>query len=156
MMWDTCPYVDINSVGAGGTAVNVWSESLLRDEQRHEECTDHRCGEHRTGSDKSNVPGNEIGRGEPDHRGRLECSEHPQRKHRPAHDDGYCAEPLMPASVDAERGPGADEPDQRRAAKFFGDAERAQEVRMSKSDSDNAFWARYKNFATTAEAYCAN
>ena len=46
--------------------------------------------------------------------------------------------------------------DQRRAAKFFGDAERAQEVRMSKSDSDNAFWARYKNFATTAEAYCAN
>ena len=25
-----------------------------------------------------------------------------------------------------------------------------------KSDTDNAFWARYKNFATTAEAYCAN
>ena len=46
--------------------------------------------------------------------------------------------------------------DQRRAAKFFADAERAQEVRMSKSDADNAFWARYKNFATTAEAYCAN
>ena len=46
--------------------------------------------------------------------------------------------------------------DQRRAAKFFTDAERAQEVRMSKSDADNAFWARYKNFATTAEAYCAN
>ena len=46
--------------------------------------------------------------------------------------------------------------DQRRAAKFFVDAERAQEVRMSKSDADNAFWARYKNFANTAEAYCAN
>ncbi len=46
--------------------------------------------------------------------------------------------------------------DQRRAEKFFADAEQAQEVRMSKSDTDNAFWARYKNFATTAEAYCAN
>ena len=44
--------------------------------------------------------------------------------------------------------------DQRRAAKFFSDAERAQEVRMSKSDSDNAFWARYKAFAGAAEAYC--
>jgi ABC-type sugar transport system substrate-binding protein len=45
--------------------------------------------------------------------------------------------------------------DQRRAARFFRDADEAQEVRMSKSDSDNAFWARYKNFATAAEAYCA-
>lgn len=45
--------------------------------------------------------------------------------------------------------------DQRRAASFFGDPHQAQEVRMSKSDRDNAFWARYKNFATTAEAYCA-
>nr|WP_041527939.1 hypothetical protein [Paracoccus aminophilus] len=46
--------------------------------------------------------------------------------------------------------------DQRRAAGFFKDADAAQHVRMSKSDADNAFWARYKNFATTAEAYCAN
>lgn len=46
--------------------------------------------------------------------------------------------------------------DQRRAAAFFRDAEAAQEVRMSKRDADNAFWARYKNFAATAEAYCAN
>ena len=46
--------------------------------------------------------------------------------------------------------------DQRRAAKFFSDADEAQQVRMSKSNADNAFWARYKNFATTAEAYCAN
>lgn len=46
--------------------------------------------------------------------------------------------------------------DQRRAAAFFKDAEAAQEVRMSKRDTDNAFWARYKNFADTAEAYCAN
>ncbi|SMO31938.1 hypothetical protein [Paracoccus laeviglucosivorans] len=46
--------------------------------------------------------------------------------------------------------------DQRRAAAFFKDADSAQEVRMSKSNADNAFWARYKNFADSAEAYCAN
>lgn len=46
--------------------------------------------------------------------------------------------------------------DQRRAASFFKDADAAQHVRMSKSDADNAFWARYKNFASTAEAYCTN
>lgn len=45
--------------------------------------------------------------------------------------------------------------DQRRAAKFFRDPDQAQQVRMSKSDADNAFWARYKNFTSTAEAYCA-
>lgn len=45
--------------------------------------------------------------------------------------------------------------DQRRAARFFRDADEAQSVRMSTSDNDNAFWARYKNFAATAEAYCA-
>lgn len=46
--------------------------------------------------------------------------------------------------------------DQRRAAKFFRDPDSAQEVRMSKSDSDNEFWARYKSFGEAAEAYCAN
>ncbi len=45
--------------------------------------------------------------------------------------------------------------DQRRAAKFFSDPDRAQEVRASDRDADNAFWDRYKNFSTTAEAYCA-
>lgn len=44
--------------------------------------------------------------------------------------------------------------DQRRAAVFFRDAQLAQEVRMSKTTADNAFWARYKTFAATAEAYC--
>ncbi|MFT4150698.1 MAG: hypothetical protein QM656_10925 [Paracoccaceae bacterium] len=46
--------------------------------------------------------------------------------------------------------------DQRRAAKFFRDPDQAQEVRMSKRDSDNEFWARYKAFGDAAEAYCAN
>lgn len=44
--------------------------------------------------------------------------------------------------------------DQRRAADFFREPHRAQEVRMSKTDADNAFWARYRNFASSAEAYC--
>lgn len=45
--------------------------------------------------------------------------------------------------------------DQRRAAGFFRNAQQAQDVRMSKRDADNQFWARYKTFAATAEAYCA-
>lgn len=45
--------------------------------------------------------------------------------------------------------------DQRRAAKFFRDPHEAQEVRTSNSSSDNAFWSRYTNFASTAEAYCS-
>lgn len=44
--------------------------------------------------------------------------------------------------------------DQRRAAKFFKDPDQAQKVRMSKSDNDNEFWSRYKNFGEMAEAYC--
>ncbi|WP_299910398.1 hypothetical protein [uncultured Paracoccus sp.] len=44
--------------------------------------------------------------------------------------------------------------DQRRAASFFREPHKAQEVRMSKSDADNAFWSRYKRFASSAEAYC--
>lgn len=44
--------------------------------------------------------------------------------------------------------------EQRKAAKFFRDPDQAQKVRMSKSDRDNEFWARYKNFGETAGAYC--
>ena len=44
--------------------------------------------------------------------------------------------------------------DQRLAASFFRDPHKAQVVRMSKRDSDNAFWARYKAFTGAAEAYC--
>ena len=45
--------------------------------------------------------------------------------------------------------------DQRKAAAFFKDPDQAQKVRMSKSDRDNEFWARYKNFGDTAPVYCA-
>ena len=45
--------------------------------------------------------------------------------------------------------------DQRRAAKFFTDPDRAQETRVSKRDADNEFWRRYKAFGNAAEASCA-
>ena len=45
--------------------------------------------------------------------------------------------------------------DQRKAASFFKDPDRAQKVRMSKSDNDNDFWRRYKAFGEQAEVYCA-
>jgi hypothetical protein len=45
--------------------------------------------------------------------------------------------------------------DQRRAAKFFRDPERAHQTWISQSASDDAFWDRYKQFGKTAEASCA-
>jgi hypothetical protein len=45
--------------------------------------------------------------------------------------------------------------DQRRAAKFFSNPERAHATWVSQSASDDAFWDRYKAFGTTAEASCA-
>lgn len=45
--------------------------------------------------------------------------------------------------------------DQRRAARFFADPDAAQEMRISRRENDSAFWQRYRNFGSTAEAYCA-
>jgi len=45
--------------------------------------------------------------------------------------------------------------DQRRAASFFKDPDRAQQVKMSQRDADDAFWDRYKVFGEQAEARCA-
>ncbi len=45
--------------------------------------------------------------------------------------------------------------DQRRAAAFFKDPEKAHKAWMSKRDADDAFWERYKAFGAQAEAYCA-
>ena len=45
--------------------------------------------------------------------------------------------------------------DQRRAAKFFADPDKAQETRQSDSSSDESFWQRYKSFGQMAEAWCA-
>lgn len=44
--------------------------------------------------------------------------------------------------------------DQRRAATFFRDPDRAHATWMSKRASDDAFWERYKAFGRAAEAYC--
>jgi hypothetical protein len=45
-------------------------------------------------------------------------------------------------------------PDQRRAARFFRDPQRAQEVRKSDTRADDAFWARWRNFARGAADIC--
>ncbi|WP_240722520.1 hypothetical protein [Poseidonocella sp. HB161398] len=44
--------------------------------------------------------------------------------------------------------------DQRLAAKFFSDPQRAQDVRQSDSASHSAFWRRYKSFGQTAQKVC--
>jgi hypothetical protein len=44
--------------------------------------------------------------------------------------------------------------DQRRAATFFKDPDKAHKAWMSKRDADDAFWDRYKAFGAQAEAYC--
>lgn len=45
--------------------------------------------------------------------------------------------------------------DQRRAAKFFNDPDKAHKAWMSKTNGDDAFWDRYKNFGEMAQAYCS-
>lgn len=44
--------------------------------------------------------------------------------------------------------------DQRRAAGFFKNPEKAQATFLSKRRSDDAFWERYKRFGETAETLC--
>ena len=44
--------------------------------------------------------------------------------------------------------------DQRLAASFFKDPQRAQDVRMSKTDRDNLFWDRYERFGQAAAQNC--
>lgn len=44
--------------------------------------------------------------------------------------------------------------DQRQAARFFRDPDRAQQVRMSRDDRDREFWQRYRAFAAAAETHC--
>ena len=44
--------------------------------------------------------------------------------------------------------------DQRRAVAFFKDPEKAHKVWMSKTNSDDAFWERYKAFGAQAQADC--
>ena len=46
-------------------------------------------------------------------------------------------------------------PDQRRAAKFFTNPEKADKAWQSQSSGDDAFWARYKAFGAQAQEYCS-
>lgn len=45
--------------------------------------------------------------------------------------------------------------DQRRAAKLLNDPDKAHDVWLSKRESDDAFWERYKAFGAAAQSYCA-
>jgi len=45
--------------------------------------------------------------------------------------------------------------EQRKAARFFRDPHRAQEVRQSDRRSDRQFWDRYRAFGAAAETYCS-
>ena len=44
--------------------------------------------------------------------------------------------------------------DQRKAARFFRDPQRAQEVRKSDTPADDAFWGRWRNYARSAADIC--
>lgn len=44
--------------------------------------------------------------------------------------------------------------DQRLAARFFKDPERAQAIRLSSSRQHERFWERYERFGQTSEKYC--
>jgi hypothetical protein len=44
--------------------------------------------------------------------------------------------------------------DQRRAAGFFSDPQRAQDTRQSQRSGDREFWQRYRAFVDRAEAIC--
>lgn len=45
--------------------------------------------------------------------------------------------------------------DQRRAATFFRDPDKAQKVFLSQNRADDAFWERYKAFGARAEESCS-
>lgn len=44
--------------------------------------------------------------------------------------------------------------DQKLAATFFADSEKANDIKINDSPSADAFWARYRNFTNLAERSC--
>lgn len=44
--------------------------------------------------------------------------------------------------------------DMREGARFFSDPARAEQIQLSDSRRDDAFWSRWQGFAETAEALC--
>ncbi|KIC43806.1 hypothetical protein RA28_19455 [Ruegeria sp. ANG-S4] len=45
--------------------------------------------------------------------------------------------------------------DQKTVAKWFTDPHQAQELKMSKTERDDALWDRYQNFGQMAQAICS-
>jgi hypothetical protein len=45
--------------------------------------------------------------------------------------------------------------DQRRAAKFFSNPQKTQDIRQNSDAGPNDFWTKYVNFGATAEAFCS-
>lgn len=45
--------------------------------------------------------------------------------------------------------------EQRKAAEFFADPHKAQELRQSDSNYDERFWENYKEFGTVAAKFCS-
>ncbi|MFP7672622.1 hypothetical protein ACG74X_04600 [Marivita sp. S0852] len=44
--------------------------------------------------------------------------------------------------------------DQRKTVRFFRDPQRAQDIKMSQTAADDAFWDRYKAFSARSERSC--
>lgn len=72
-----------------------------------------------------------------------------ERAGRAAASDRLCG--CVQAVADTTLGPR----EQRSAARFFGDPQRAQDVRQSDRRGDERLWRRYRTFVTAAELRCA-
>ena len=70
--------------------------------------------------------------------------------------DRGAANPVLCSCIQATANQTLSRSDQRKAARFFRDPDRAQDVRMSPSAADNAFWARYRAFGDAAGRHCAS
>lgn len=70
--------------------------------------------------------------------------------------DRGAASPVLCSCIQSTANQTLSRADQRKAARFFRDPDLAQEVRMSPSAADNAFWARYRAFGDAAGRRCAS
>jgi hypothetical protein len=70
------------------------------------------------------------------------------RSDRPAATRALCGCIQNVADVTLQRG------EQRKAAKFFSDPQKAQDTRQSNRSDNETFWKRYRAFAASAELSC--
>jgi hypothetical protein len=68
--------------------------------------------------------------------------------------DRAAANPALCSCIQRVAGQSLSGADQRRAAEFFGNPDKAERVRRSDADRDDAFWDRYRAFANRAAAVC--